>query len=89
MHLFSIIQNTKTNAKEEPVDDYCLFLKDIIVIIDRVRYFDYCLSPEFAESVYSHLTFYGHTDGTFFYARMCTDLIRDYVRKNCNEPDIK
>lgn len=79
-HFFSIIQKTKSNAHEESVDDYSLFIKDIVVIIERVRYFEYGLTPVFADSLYSYLSFYGKSGNTFFYARMCADLIREYMR---------
>lgn len=88
-HFFSIIQKTKSNAHDESVDDYCLFIKDMVVIIERVRYFEYGLPPVFADSLYSSLTFYGKSDGTCFYARMCADLIRDYIRNNSDESDVE
>lgn len=87
-HFFSIIQKTKSNAHEESVDDYSLFLKDIVVIMERLRYFEYALPPVFADSLYSCLSFYGNSGNTFIYARMCSDLIREYITKNSEEDDM-
>ena len=87
-HFFSIIQKTKSNAHEESVDDYSLFLKDIVVIMERLRYFEYGLTPLFTDSLYSYLSFYGKSGNTFIYARMCADLIREYITKNSDEDNI-
>ena len=88
-HFFSIIQKTKSKAHDESVDDYCLFIRDIVVIIERLRYFEYGLPPVFADSLYSSLTFHGKSGSTFIYARMCADLIRDYIRNNSDESDVE
>ena len=88
-HFFSIIQKTRSRAHDESVDDYCLFIKDMVVIIERVRYFEYGLPPVFADSLYSSLTFHGKSGSTFIYARMCADLIRDYIRNNSYGADVE